>query len=578
MENLIVNSDTQLVSVIDPTPTISVLWDRAIQEAVIADSPGPTVASRAYGMVHTAIFDAWSAYDPTAISTQTEDSLQRPEIEITEENKQEAVSYAAYRVAKDLFPEQAEIFEALMIELGYDPNNETTDTTTPAGIGNVSARELLEFRHYDGSNQLGESEGKIVPSDTFKTINTADEIVRLDLWTPENVPIDNPNGRVQQFLTPQWGDVTPFALESGSQFRPVAPEPFLLVDGTVDLDARTIALADGSVLAIDRSLIGTVINPRFIEQTEQVIKYSSNLSDKEKLVAEFWEDGGGTSFPPGTWMTFGQFVSARDEHTLDDDVKLFFSLGNAVFDAGIATWEAKTFYNYARPVRTIRTLGELGLIGEYNSELDGYTIEAWQSGKGTRTILATDYLTYQTPESDPSPPFAEYTSGHSAFSAAGAEVLQQFTGSDEFGASVSFAPGESRFEPDITPTGTITLSWNTFTEAADEAGISRLYGGIHFEDGDLNGRTLGRQVGNAVFEQAQFYINGGVESTSMDLEKDMLTDNTASNFAEQISSDNIPITICDRYLFGNTSIDFSFSSDHSNLLDLNNFIGETTFG
>jgi len=192
------------------------------------------------------------------------------------------------------------------------------------------------------------------------------------------------------------------------------------------------------------------------------------------LIAEFWEDGGGTSFPPGTWMTFGQFVSSRDDNSLDDDVKLFFALGNAVFDAGVATWESKVFYDYARPVRAIRELGELGLIGEFNAELGGFAIEAWQPDQGTQTILVNDFLTYQTPGRDPSPPFAEYTSGHSSFSAAGAQILSLFTGSDEFGASVTFAPGESRFEPGITPAEEITLDWNTFFEAADEAGVSRL--------------------------------------------------------------------------------------------------------
>ena len=552
MENLTIDPQTQLVSVSDPTPTVSVLWDRAIQQAVIAESPGPTIASRAYGMIHTAIFDAWAAYDQTAIATQLGDSLQRPDPEVTEENKQEAISYAAYQVAKDLFPQQAELFEAVMSQLGYDSTNETTDITTPAGIGNVSARALLEFRHHDGANQLGSRhEGDGTPYSNisnYQTVNSADEMVRLDLWTPEHVPINDPDGRVQQFLTPHWGNVTPFGLDSGSQFRPVAPEPFLLVDGTVDLGAKNITLDDGSVLDIDRSLIGTVINPEFIEQTEQVIEYSSKLSDKQKLIAEFWEDGGGTSFPPGTWMTFGQFVSSRDEHTLDDDVKLFFSLGNAVFDAGIATWEAKTFYNYARPVRTIRALGELGLIGEFNSELGGYAIESWQPGEGTKTILATDYLTYQTPGGDPSPPFAEYTSGHSAFSASAAEVLQLYTGSDEFGADVSFEPGESRFELDITPAKTVTLAWDTFSEAADEGGISRLYGGIHFEDGDLNGRILGRKVGNAVFEQAQVYINSEDNrtstststSTSIDFGGDDLAPSTVTNRVDNstTSTDN----------------------------------------
>lgn len=328
------------------------------------------------------------------------------------------------------------------------------------------------------------------------------------------MPIDAEPGqeeRIQRFLTPHWGDVIPFALESGNQFRPEAPKPFLLVDGEVDLEAKTITLADtGEVLPITRDLIGDVINPEFIEQVEEIVDVSANLTDEQKLIAEFWEDPSGTSFPPGTWMTFGEFVSARDNNTLDDDAQLFFALGNAVFDAGIATWESKRFYDYIRPVRAVRTLGELGLIGEFNENLGGFAIEAWGGpGQGTQTILATDFLTYQTPGSDPSPPFAEYTSGHSAFSAAGAEILQLFTNSDKFGASVTFQSGESRFEPDITPQSTLTLQWDTFTEAADEAGISRIYGGIHFSDGDLNGRILGREVAQAVWEETQFFIEGG---------------------------------------------------------------------
>jgi len=489
MENLIVNPETQLVTVEDATPTVSVLWDRAVQEAVINTSPGPTIASRAYAIVHTAIFDAWAAYDQSAIATILGDDLQRPEAEITEANKQEAISYAAYQVLTELFPTEVDTFKFLMLELGYDPSNDTTDTTTAAGVGNVSAQALLDFRDQDGSNQLGDNpNGNGNPySDitNYQPVNSPNEILNLELWTPENVPIDDPNGSIQQFLTPQWGEVTPFALDSGSQFRPVAPEPFLLVEGTTDLEAQTITLEDGSVLDIDRSLIGSVINPEFINQAEEVIDFSANLTDEQKLIAEFWEDGGGTSFPPGTWMTFGQFVSARDDHSLDDDVKLFFPLSNAVFDAGIATWEAKVFYDYNRPVRAIRELGELGLIGEFDADLGGYAIEAWQPDLGTQTILATDFLTYQTPGRDPSPPFAEYTSGHSAFSAAGAEILELFTGSDEFGAEISFEPGESRFEPGITPQEVTTLDWETFTEAADEAGISRLYGGIHFEDGSV---------------------------------------------------------------------------------------------
>lgn len=514
--------DTQLVTVDDPTPSISVLWDRAVQQAVINTDPGPTIASRAYAMVHTAIFDAWAAYDPTAIATQLGDDLQRPDSEITEANKEEAMSFAAYRILTELFPDQVDIFNELMAQLGFDPNNATTDTTTAAGIGNISAEALMEFRLEDGSNQAGDDpNGTLGVSysdiSDYEPVNPPGDPIDIERWTPELVPMDAVPGEesiIQNFLTPHWGNVTPFALESGDQFRPEAPKPFLLVEGAVNLEEQTITLEKtGEVLPITRELIGNVINPEFIEQTEKIVDVSANLTDEQKLIAEFWEDPSGTSFPPGTWMTFGQFVSARDENTLDEDAQLFFTLGNAVFDAGIATWEAKTFYDYVRPVRAVRELGELGLIGEFDPDLGGFAIDAWAGyGEETQTILATDFLTYQTPGSHPSPPFAEYTSGHSAFSAAGAEILQLFTGSNEFGGSVTFEPGESRFEHGVTPHETVTLAWDTFTEAADEAGISRIYGGIHFDDGDLNGRQLGREVGQTVWEQAEFFIQGGEEA------------------------------------------------------------------
>lgn len=504
--NLVLDPVTQLVTATDPTPTISVIWDRAVQQAVITAAVGPTVASRAYGILHTAMFDAWAAYDAKAIGTQLGDQLQRSAAENTEDNKAEAMSFSAYKVLTEIFPEQAALFSSVMAELGYDTANNTTDTTTAAGIGNVSAEALMVYRRNDGSNQTNDYASTI----DYTPVNVSGSVQDLERWTAERVPIDSVDGRLQEYLTPHWGTVESFGLETVEAVRPVAPQPFLLVEGaTTDLAAGTITLANGTTLEISKELIGTVINPEFIAQAEQVVDYSANLTDKEKLIAEFWEDGGGTSFPPGTWMSFGQYVSSRDGHTLDDDAKMFFALGNAALDAGIATWEAKTYYDYARPVRTIRELGRLGLIGEYSSELEGYAIEAWAGpGEGTQTILATDFLTYQTPGSDPSPPFAEYTSGHSSFSAAGAVILELFSGSDAFGAEVTFGPGESRFEYLLMPTEEVTLSWDSFSAAADEAGASRVYGGIHFDEGDINSRILGDTVGTEVFIAAQSFING----------------------------------------------------------------------
>jgi hypothetical protein len=108
------------------------------------------------------------------------------------------------------------------------------------------------------------------------------------------------------------------------------------------------------------------------------------------------------------------------------------------------------------------------------------------------------------------PAFPEYVSGHSTFSAAAAEVLRRFTGGDDFGASYTQPAGSSRFEPGAVPATDVTLTWKTFSDAADQAGLSRRYGGIHFPDGDLQGRAMGHIAGVRAWDKAQAYITGSM--------------------------------------------------------------------
>jgi hypothetical protein len=108
----------------------------------------------------------------------------------------------------------------------------------------------------------------------------------------------------------------------------------------------------------------------------------------------------------------------------------------------------------------------------------------------------------------PTPPFPEYISGHSTFNAAGAAVLRLFTGSDTFGASVTFPVGSSKIEPGLTPSSPITLRWETFTDAANQAGISRRYGRIHFKAGDFTGRAVGQIVGYEAYVKAASLWSG----------------------------------------------------------------------
>ena len=222
----------------------------------------------------------------------------------------------------------------------------------------------------------------------------------------------------------------------------------------------------------------------------------AKLTDRQKVIAEYWADGPSSEFPPGHWCTIAQYISMRNGHTLDEDVKLFFLVANAVFDASIAAWTAKIHYDYVRPVSAIRYLKQ------------GKKIRAWAGpGQGTDVIDGGAWVPYQV-ATFTTPPFAEYVSGHSSFSMAAATVLKRYLGSDEYGQCETFPPGWSKVEPGFAPADEVVLCWDTFTEAAEEAGLSRLYGGIHFSEGNEEGLRLGRKVGQQVWEKAQEYFGG----------------------------------------------------------------------
>ena len=98
-------------------------------------------------------------------------------------------------------------------------------------------------------------------------------------------------------------------------------------------------------------------------------------------------------------------------------------------------------------------------------------MNAWAGPNlGTQSIPGANWRPYQA-ANVVTPPFAEYVSGHSTFSAAAATALREFTGRDKFGFSVTVPSGSSLVEPGTVPASNVVLSWTTFTAAADEAGI-----------------------------------------------------------------------------------------------------------
>jgi hypothetical protein len=460
-------------------------WNGALLQGVRESKLGPPMVSRALAVAHTCIFDAWAAYDRLAVGTRLGSALRRPARERSLANKEQAISLAAYSAAADLFPGSiATVFDPLMASLGFDAADHSLDARTPTGIGNIASQAVLAFRHHDGANQLGDEPGgtsSVAYSDYtgFVPVNAPMDIrfpfdpstvTDPNLWQPLRY-VDGSGAVVTPpFVGAQWQRVTPFALTSSAEER-----------------SPTGAARYGS--------------SEFTVQAEALVELSASLTDEQKMIAIYWADGPRSELPPGHWNLFAQLVAHRDhtgesERDLDQAVKLFFALTNAIFDAGICAWDNKCAFASVRPITAVRYL------------FQGKQIRAWGGpGQGARIIRGEDWFPYQT-RSFPTPPFPEYSSGHSNFSAAGAEILRLFTGSDRFGAAATLAAGTSPVEPGLAPAAEITLSWDTFSDAADQAGLSRRYGGIHFEQADLDARATGRRAARAAWAKAQTYFNG----------------------------------------------------------------------
>jgi hypothetical protein len=283
-------------------------------------------------------------------------------------------------------------------------------------------------------------------------------------------------------------------------------------------------------------------------------------------MAEFWADGPSSETPPGHWNVLANLVSdeldpdlriggtGEPVSRLEWDVKLYLAVNGAVHDAAIAAWGLKGYYDSARPISMIRYMGGLGQstdpsLPSYNTEglplvpglvelitpettapgqrhdaLAGHegeiAVKAWAGNPadprtetgGVAWILAVDWVPYQLP-TFVTPSFPGYVSGHSAFSRAAAEVLAGFTGSEYFPGGMSGYTIEARsLKFEQGPTTDIHLEWATYDDAADQAGQSRLWGGIHIEADDFAGRRVGSACGKGAWALAQRYYDGAVGS------------------------------------------------------------------
>jgi len=478
------------------------------------------------------MYDAWSFYNTAASPTIRYPGTSKRSGSLA--NQETTVAVAAWRTLKHVYTGSAlqslvdTQADALLLEITGLVNPNTRAPNNPIGLGNRVADKFNEFRDDDGANSLGDKPfskpgtGNRAYQDYTnyfpvnqpydiripRTPATCAQIRSLDKWEPLTTPADAifGNGSITRpYASPFAANIIPFAMTSGSQFRTRGPP----VRGVAELDRMS-----------------------WEDQHNEVLTNSSKLGDLEKMIAEFWApDARVFGNPPNMFHMFALNALVDQNSNLGDSVKALLLVSNAVFDAGISCWDTKRFYDSSRPITAIRCLHA------------GESVKAWAGYyQGVKLIDGGAWLPYQE-YNFVTPPFSEYTSGHSMFSSAAAYVLEKFFGPAFVGPnSYTIPEGESSFEgkkvagqpgyvagltdvpnsgietPGYSPATDITLSWATWFEAAEEAALSRIYGGIHIIDAATDGIDAGQKVGQAVWQKANalFGTPSGSSSSSDD--------------------------------------------------------------
>lgn len=221
---------------------------------------------------------------------------------------------------------------------------------------------------------------------------------------------------------------------------------------------KCFAMASGSACDVPSTIaFSTDPGSAFYKQAQEVLTVNTTLTPEQKSIALWWSDGTAqTATPPGHWIAIADEIAASKNLSLGKAAEMYALLNIAMADAFISCWDAKYKLNLLRPVSYIRS---------------------FVPGNASWSPLLT------------TPPFPEYPSGHSVASAAAGEILTGLFGTFAFTDSAN------------TYLGLPPRNYSSFTAAASEAAISRLYGGIHYREAIENGVLQGKEVSKAVTEK-----------------------------------------------------------------------------
>ena len=615
-------------------------WNEQVLHAIRNDYARPTIHARNLFHTSIAIYDIWAVFNNKASTFLLGKTVGNYRCNFDgfyigqsiDEDLKTAMSYAVYRIMLHRFSNSPGIEEIylsinnLMDELGYDKNMQSVDyhNGNAAALGNYMANQIIAFGMQDGSNEQNDY-ANLFYEPLNENLNT-DFGGNPNLSEPNNWQaltieefIDQSGnyfpGGAPEFLSPEWGKVTPFSIKeedltiyNSTDYNfwvyhdPGSPSFIQEGDGINDPYKWGFALVsiwgshldpnDDVMIDVSPSSIGNISNfPETFDEYKNFynledggdpsfgwdVNPSTGLPYEEQLVprgdytrvlAEFWADGPDSETPPGHWFTILNYVSDHpnlikkfkgEGEVLEDlewDVKSYFILSGAMHDSAIAAWGIKGYYDYIRPMSSIRYMSDKGqssdttfsnyhphgiplvpgyieiieegdpLEGEYLENIGKIKLFTWRGHDfiinadydiaGVGWILAENWFPYQRP-SFITPPFAGYVSGHSTFSRAAAEVLTLLTNDEYFpGGMGTFNVYKNDFlKFEVGPSIDFQLQWATYRDASDQTSLSRIWGGIHPPIDDIPGRIIGEKIGIDAFEFGENYFEKEVEFESV---------------------------------------------------------------
>ena len=431
-------------------------WNEVLLEAIRNDEARPTVHARNLFHTSIAMYDAWAAYQEVAVpfflgndwGTSHCPFSNLPDVSNNRAETEKAISYACYRLIRHRFRMSAgqestwESCDSLMELLGFDPTISRMDyhSGDGASVGNYIAAALIDFGMNDGSNEVNDYANLFYePVNTGLNPNLSGTYLsEPDRWQP--LSFNNfigqsgiPSVRPPDFLSPEWGFVTPFALRDDEKtihtrdgveywvYHDPGPPPSFW-DGTgryqwgfslVSWWGSHLSPADSVMWDISPGSIGNLSwlppdpedwpafyrieggDPSEGHDLNPVTgqPYTPNIvprGDYTRVLAEFWADGPDSETPPGHWFTILNYVSDHPDlekrfsgtgATLDPlewDVKAYFTMGGAMHDAAISAWSIKGYYDYVRPISAIRhmaMLGQSSIPGISSTHPRGFVLE-----------------------------------------------------------------------------------------------------------------------------------------------------------------------------------------------------------